>query len=133
MELLIVIFTFVLILVSLFLVLVVLMQKAKNDGGMGAALGGAEATFGADTGNVLTKGTINAAVAFFVLSLLLYLGHIYVRNHAVIEAESALPTIESTATTAPADDIFAPATMEAAGDQPADVVPEAPVTAEPQP
>ena len=44
------ILTFVLILVSIFLVLIVLMQKSK-DGGMGAALGGgaAEAAFGADT------------------------------------------------------------------------------------
>lgn len=44
------ILTFVLILVSLFLVLIVLMQKSK-DGGMGATLGGgaAEAAFGADT------------------------------------------------------------------------------------
>ena len=100
MNLLIAIFTFVLILVSLFMVLLVLMQKAKNDGGMGAALGGGatEATFGADTGNVLTKATINAAIAFFVLSLFLYLGHIYMRNNAAAEAGSALPSIEAPAT-----------------------------------
>ena len=87
------IFTLILVLVSVFLVLLVLMQKAKNDGGMGAALGGgaSEATFGAETGNVLTKATINSAIAFFVLSLLLYLGHIYVRNQAAAEASDALP------------------------------------------
>ena len=36
---------------------------------MGAAMGGgmAEATFGADTGNVLSKATINASIVFFVL------------------------------------------------------------------
>ena len=34
------ILTFVLILVSLFLILVVLAQKAKSDGGMGSAMGG---------------------------------------------------------------------------------------------
>jgi preprotein translocase subunit SecG len=57
----------------------VLAQKAKSDGGMGAAMGGgmAEATFGADTGNVLSKATINAAIVFFVLSFALYLGRIY--------------------------------------------------------
>ena len=115
MDLLITIFTFVLILVSLFLVLLVLMQKAKNDGGMGAALGGGatEATFGADTGNVLTKATINSAVAFFVLSLFLYLGNIYVRNNAVAEAGSALPDIAAPATqgafsTEPAPSVIAP-------------------------
>ena len=43
------ILTFILVLISLFLILVVLAQKAKSDGGMGAAMGGgvAEATFGA--------------------------------------------------------------------------------------
>jgi protein translocase SecG subunit len=57
--------TAVLILVSLFLVLVVLAQKSK-DGGMGAALGGgaAEAAFGAETGNVLSKSTIYGAIIF---------------------------------------------------------------------
>ena len=129
MTLIIAIFTFILIIVSLFMVLLVLMQKAKNDGGMGAALGGgaAEATFGADTGNVLTKATINAAVAFFVLSLLLYLGHIYVRNNAAAEAATALPTIE------------APAAMDNSAangseDAPAVTMPETPAaTTEPQP
>ncbi len=95
MSILIGIFTFILILISVFLILVVLAQKAKNDGGMGAALGGGmtEAAFGADTGNVLSKATINAAIAFFVLSFALYLGHIYQRNHDKREAQDALPTI----------------------------------------
>jgi preprotein translocase subunit SecG len=125
MNLLIGIFTFVLILVSLFLVLLVLMQKAKNDGGMGAALGGGatEATFGADTGNVLTKATINSAIAFFVLSLGLYLGHIHMRNSAAAEAGSALPDIEAPAA---ALSDFAPATEDALStdDAPAVVAPE---------
>lgn len=131
MNLLIGIFTFVLILVSLFLVLLVLMQKAKNDGGMGAALGGGatEATFGADTGNVLTKATINSAIAFFVLSLLLYLGHIHVRNSAAEAAGSALPTIDVPADTTMPN--FAPATEDAmeAGEVPAIIAPELDTTA----
>ncbi len=87
-------FTAVLILVSVFLVLVVLAQKAKSDGGMGGALGGGatEAAFGADTGNVLTKLTINAAILFFVLTLGLYLAHIYVAKHAK-SSEGQLPAI----------------------------------------
>lgn len=94
MSILIGIFTFVLILISVFLVLVVLAQKAKSDGGMGASLGGGatEAAFGADTGNVLTKATINAAIAFFVLTFGLYLGHIYVSKHTK-STEGALPAI----------------------------------------
>ncbi len=71
------IFTLILILVSIFLVLIILMQKASTSGGMGAALGGgiAESTFGTDTVNVLTKGTIYATIAFFIICLGLYLGY----------------------------------------------------------
>jgi preprotein translocase subunit SecG len=99
MSILLTILTFVLILVSLFLILVVLMQRAKTDGGMGAAMGGgvAEATFGAETGNVLSKATINAAIAFFVLSFGLYLGWIYQMRHGAAKAGSALPAIAAPA------------------------------------
>ena len=86
--------TFVLILTSVILILLVLAQKAKSDGGMGAAMGGgvAEATFGADTGNVLSKATINASIVFFVLSFALYLGRIYEGKHASASG-GALPSI----------------------------------------
>jgi preprotein translocase subunit SecG len=97
-------FTAVLILVSVFLVLVVLAQKAKTDGGMGAALGGGatEAAFGADTGNVLTKLTINAAILFFVLTFGLYLANIYAAKHKK-SSEGLLPAISAPAApTAPA-------------------------------
>ncbi len=89
------ILTFVLILVSLFLILVVLAQKAKSDGGMGSAMGGgmAEAAFGADTGNVLSNATIKGAIAFFVLAFALYLGRIHERKVARASAGSALPSI----------------------------------------
>jgi preprotein translocase subunit SecG len=95
MSIILAISTFVLILTSIFLILLVLAQKAKSDGGMGAAMGGgmAEATFGADTGNVLSKATINAAIVFFVLSFALYLGRIYERKHSTAASGLALPTI----------------------------------------
>jgi preprotein translocase subunit SecG len=91
--------TVLLILVALFLILVVLAQKAKSDGGMGAAMGGgmAEAAFGAETGNVLSKSTINAAIIFFVLTFALYLGRIYEGKHAKHAAGSALPDIPASA------------------------------------
>jgi preprotein translocase subunit SecG len=119
MSILLGILTFVLIVVSLFLVLVVLAQKAKNDGGMGAAMGGgmAEAAFGADTSNVLSKATINAAIAFFVLAFALYLGRIYQRSHAV-QSTDTLPTIA------------APAASKAAT-TPAPAVPTPQATAQP--
>jgi preprotein translocase subunit SecG len=98
MSILLGIFTFVLILTSIFLILLVLAQKSKSDGGMGAAMGGgmAEATFGADTGNVLSKATINAAIVFFVLSFALYLGRIYERKHSNAAGDAHLPTISVT-------------------------------------
>lgn len=103
MSLLLGLLTGILIFVSLFLILVVLAQKSK-DGGMGAALGGgaAEAAFGADTSNVLSRATRWATIAFFVLAFMLYLGRIYERKHARDAAGNALPTIAAPATTAPA-------------------------------
>jgi preprotein translocase subunit SecG len=112
MSVLLPILTFVLILVAIFLILVILMQKAKSDGGMGAALGGGmtEATFGADTGNVLTKATINASILFFVLSFALYLGWIFQLKHSA-KTGGVLPTISApmTPVTLPPAAVPAPA------------------------
>jgi preprotein translocase subunit SecG len=67
--------TLVLILVSAFIVLIILMQRTSQSGGMGASLGGgaAESAFGSDTNNVLTRGTIYGIVLFFVVAMALYL------------------------------------------------------------
>ena len=67
--------TFVMVLDCLILVLLVLIQLPKKDAGAGLAFGGAatDALFGAGSGNVLTKTTKYAAVAFFVLTLMLAL------------------------------------------------------------
>lgn len=112
MSILLAILTFVLILISLFLILVVLAQKAKNDGGMGAAMGGgmAEAAFGADTSNVLSKATINASIAFFILAFVLYLGRLYQRTEAA-GGSDALPTITAPASTLPAPGATNPAPL----------------------
>ena len=112
MSLLIGILTFVLILTSLFLVLVVLMQRAKSDGGMGSALGGGsmESTFGAETGNVLSGATIKASILFFVVSFTLYLAHIYQAKHHDA-SDSKLPTVIAPAIT-PAPQPATPAPVE---------------------
>ena len=124
------ILTFILILVSLFLVLIVLMQKSK-DGGMGAALGGgaAEAAFGADTNNVLVQATKYSAILFFVLAFMLYLGRIYERTHLNSAAGSALPTIAAPAAPAPVARSPAPASAvvpPVAAPAPATPAPETP-------
>ena len=69
-------FSVILVLICLFVTLLVLMQKPSANSGMGAALGGgaAEQAFGGEATNVLTRGTIYAIIAFFVLSFGLYLG-----------------------------------------------------------
>lgn len=114
MSLVIGILTFVLVITSLFLVLVVLMQRAKTDGGIGAAMGGGsmESTFGAETNNVLSGATIKATVIFFVVSFALYLSHIYQTKNA--EAlDSKLPTVVAPVTPAPAATTPAPAPQPA--------------------
>lgn len=118
MSILLGILTFILIIVSVFLVLVVLAQKSK-DGGMGAALGGgaAEAAFGADTANVLTRATKYSAILFFLLAFLLYLGRIYERKTAAasggalptIAVPAAAPVTTAPVTTTPAVTVPAPA------------------------
>lgn len=67
--------TLVLILVSGFVILLVLMQRTSQSGGMGAALGGgaAESAFGSDANNVLRNATIYSIIAFFLVSLGLFL------------------------------------------------------------
>jgi preprotein translocase subunit SecG len=114
MSLVIGILTFVLVITSLFLVLVVLMQRAKTDGGIGAAMGGGsmESTFGAETNNVLSGATIKAAVVFFVVSFALYLAHIN-QTKTQVAAESELPKIAAPATPAPANTTPAPAPQPA--------------------
>jgi preprotein translocase subunit SecG len=109
MSLVIGILTFVLIITSLVLVFLVLMQRAKTDGGMGSAMGGGamESTFGADTNNVLSGATIKGAIVFFVVSFVLYLAHIYQSKHRD-DGDNRLPTIVAPASTAPAAPMPAP-------------------------
>ncbi len=92
--------TVILVLTSLFLVLIVLMQRAKSDGGMGAAMGGSatESAFGADTTNVLSGATIKAAIVFFVVSFVLYLANIRIAKHHE-EGDTKLPSVVAPAVT----------------------------------
>ncbi|NCZ96231.1 preprotein translocase subunit SecG [bacterium] len=62
------------ILVCILLTLLVLMQKPRSEG-LGAAFGGSftDSIFGAQTSDVLTKGTIWLGAIFMVLTLILAL------------------------------------------------------------
>jgi len=125
MSILIGLFTFALVIISVLMVLLVLAQKSKSDGGVGGALGGGmtEATFGADSGNVLSRMTHYGAIAFFVLSFGLYLAQI--NRHGAARTKAALPSIEVPAVTIPA---AAPAVVVPATSSGAPVAAEAPST-----
>lgn len=89
--------TVVLVLVSLFMILLVLMQRGSANGGLGAAMGGgmAESALGAETTSVLSKWTRNTAIVFFVLAFGLYLSKLNQYELSKVEARSALPEIEA--------------------------------------
>jgi preprotein translocase subunit SecG len=113
MSLVIGILTFVLIITSLVLVFLVLMQRAKTDGGMGAAMGGGamESTFGAETNNVLSNATIKGSIIFFVVSFALYLAHVYQSKHHD-SIDNKLPTVVAPALPAAAPQPATPAPVE---------------------
>lgn len=108
---------FVMVLVSVALIFLVLIQLPKKDAGAGVAFGGGatDALFGAGSGNVLTKVTKYAAIAFFGLALLVgtLQSHNSTKNRAAnfqkeVEQQSQqLPTTQPAPAAAP---VTAPAT-----------------------
>jgi len=91
--------TILLVLLSIFLVLVVLMQRGSANGGLGAAMGGgaAESAFGAETSDVLSKITRNVAIVFFVGTFGLYLAVLWSNGQAKDADANALPEFENAA------------------------------------
>ena len=78
--------------ICLFLVLVILLQPGKSDGGVGfgAASGSSQSIFGSrGAGNFLTKMTTGAACLFLVTSFLLTRGRMKEFNSSVIKDEPA--------------------------------------------
>ena len=81
---------FLLIIVSLFLILIVLMQRGNSDGGLGTAFGSGltESAFGTEAGNVMTKLTRISFVVFFILAFVLYLAVLSQHNARQAAAKS---------------------------------------------
>jgi len=97
MEFLLTLGTVFLIGISLVMILLILMQRSSANAGLGTSFGGgvAESAFGAETGNILTRGTIYTTIAFFVLSFSLYLGHMaWAHRQAVKKQGMTLPAVE---------------------------------------
>ncbi|MDR1413991.1 MAG: preprotein translocase subunit SecG [Puniceicoccales bacterium] len=71
--------TFILLCASIFLVLVILMQRPSANAGMGAALGGgaAESAFGGDTAKVLSRWTVGGIITFFIVAFALSMVQIH--------------------------------------------------------
>jgi preprotein translocase subunit SecG len=92
----------------LLLILLVLVQLPKKDAGAGLAFGGgaADALFGAGSGNVLTKVTKWATVAFLGLAIILgYMENSLHNQNSGVEFQKAVQQAQQTGTpmnTAPA-------------------------------
>tara|TARA_B110000037_G_C17112712_1_gene502540 strand:- start:2096 stop:2587 length:492 start_codon:yes stop_codon:yes gene_type:complete len=82
-----------LVAISLFLVLIVLMQRGSANGGLGSAMGGgaAESALGADSGDVLSRMTTKVAIVFFVLVLGLNLLILSTHSKEAAAEQNALP------------------------------------------
>jgi protein translocase SecG subunit len=100
MSLLIVFFTFVLVMNCLFLMLLILIQLPKKEAGAGIAFGGAatDALFGAGSGNALTKLTKYSASFFVALSVFLSVLHMHAAKQGSRRLEQELSRQASAAT-----------------------------------
>jgi preprotein translocase subunit SecG len=80
--------TVALVLLSALLILLVLVQLPKKDAGTGIAFGGAtaDALFGAGSGNVLTKITTYATIAFIGVIITLSYVHDHLNSGADVSA-----------------------------------------------
>ena len=107
---LIIFFTVALVLLSLFLLLVILMQRSGSD--MGTAMGGGavEAAFGVATTNVLTRATSYGMFAFFIIAFGVYLMILSNAKPVMLEDGAALP--EFSLTDVPVESVEVPAEME---------------------
>lgn len=83
-----------LVFLSLFMVLIILMQRGSTQGGLGAAMGGgmAESALGAEAATTLSKLTTRVAIGFFVLTFSSYLLILAVDKQE--EEAGAMPEID---------------------------------------
>jgi preprotein translocase subunit SecG len=118
------------ILVCILLTLLVLMQKPRSEG-LGAAFGGSftDSIFGAQTSDVLTKGTIWLGVIFMSLTLLLGLLYSHRQvgtNKLQEELKKPIPTVSTNSLPVPP-----PAPSSTSSTNTPATTPSAPVPANP--
>jgi preprotein translocase subunit SecG len=109
------------VVVCVLLVFIILMQRSKQEG-LGAAFGGGmtDSMFGAQTSNVLTKGTVWLTVFFFAISISLAYLHAHrqpassLQDKLTKEAAAVAPAKPLTPTpTSPAGTVAEPAATPA--------------------
>lgn len=117
-------FSVILILISLFVMLIILMQRPSANSGMGSSLGGgiAESAFGGESMNVLTRWTIYCIVGFFVIAFGLYLFYMNRASSTISNVGAGLPEISMT-------EVPGAPQEEAPGSLTETAAPEAPVPA----
>jgi len=115
------------------LVLIVLMQRANTDGGLGSAFGSGitESAFGTEAGNVMTKLTKVTFIAFFIISFALYLGIIAQHNRNKTPENRTLFDEEAAAEAAKAQTVETTPATSAETAAPAAEVPVAPAAPAP--
>lgn len=104
------------VLVCLLMVLLIFMQRPKQEG-LGAAFGAGvtDQVFGAQTTNVLQKGTVYLATAFFILSLTLAVLIGYKNNQiSLIDKKTAPAPVAAKTPEPPAQPLNNPIPSEAA-------------------
>lgn len=118
----------VFVIVCLLMILLVLMQRPKQEG-LGAAFGGGvtDQMFGARTTNVLQRGTVYLASAFFIISLALavLIGHKNKQRDLIGKSETPAAEVQETAPETPTEEVQPKSLIE---ELPADenAAPEAP-------
>jgi preprotein translocase subunit SecG len=100
------------VLLALFLVIVILLQRSGSNAGMGSAMAGGalDSAFGVATNSVLIRATTYGITLFFALILLGYLGTLYNAEIPERGQPAALPEISLT--DVPVEDAVAPTRLD---------------------
>lgn len=92
-----------LVLISLFGILVVLMQRPSESSGFGSSLGASamDSAFGGEASSVLVRATVKCIVLFFIVSMalsLVYIARVNQQKHALSDQLPAVSTFEVNST-----------------------------------
>jgi preprotein translocase subunit SecG len=113
------------VLVSILMILIILMQRSKQEG-LGAAFGSSltDSMFGAQTSNVLIKATSTLAVLFFILAISLDYLYSHQDRHSGLQQKLLTPAVITnapavTSTNAPAPAVETPSSAPSTTNAPA--------------